>query len=168
MSVDEAKALIQKYFEPYPQVREFINGVHAFILDNAMVETILSRPRRFHEMHVIGKMLDKMPRWSLPSTAKKDLARAERQSINSIIQGSAADVAKMAMLKCEYDKRLQNLGVQLLLQIHDELIFEVPEENIKEAQPIVNDLMAHPFGDDLLVPLEVDAGTGYSWASAKA
>jgi len=168
VSVDEAKALIEKYFKPYPRVRAFINGVHAFILDNAMVETILGRPRRFHEMHAIGEMLDKMVRWRLPGTAKANLAQAERQSVNSIIQGSAADVAKMAMIKCEFDQRLKRLGVQQLLQVHDELLFEVPEEHVQEVMPIVRELMEHPFGDDLLVPLNIDAGVGYSWATAKA
>jgi DNA polymerase-1 len=166
--VDEAKRLINVYFKPYPKVREFIDGVHSFILDHAMVETILGRPRRFIELPAIGAMLDKMPKWKLPGTAKKNLAQAERQSVNSIIQGSAADVAKMAMLRCERDERLKNLGVEMLLQIHDELIFEVPEENIDEVQPIVLEMMQHPFGEDLLVPLDADAGRGYSWAAAKA
>jgi DNA polymerase-1 len=168
VSVDKAKALMKQYFEPYPKVGEFIDGVHAYILDHAMVETIIGRPRRFHEMVAIGQMLDKMTRWKLPGTAKANLARAERQSVNSVIQGSAADVAKMAMIKCEFDERLRALGVQQLLQVHDELLFEVPEEHAEEAMPIICDLMEHPFGDDLSVPLAVDGGMGYSWSSAKA
>lgn len=168
VSVARAKELMAQYFEPYPKVQEFIEGVHAFILDHAMVETILGRPRRFHEMVDIGNLLDRCNRWQLPGSAKKNLARTERQSLNSIIQGSASDVAKMAMIKCEFDPRLIRLGVEMLLQVHDELIFEVPEENAEEAQEIIKDLMEHPFGEDLLVPLTVDCGTGYSWASAKA
>lgn len=168
VSVDQAKKLMQQYFKPYPLVKTFIDGVHAYILDHAMVETILGRPRRFHELVSIGRMLDKMTRWSLPGTAKANLARAERQAVNSVIQGSAADVAKMAMIKCEYDERLQSLGVQQLLQVHDELIFEVPEEHAQEALPIICELMEHPFADELSVPLGVDAGMGYSWSSAKA
>jgi len=168
VGVEEAKALIQKYFAPYPRVREFIEGVHNYILDHAMVETILGRPRRFHELPAIGELLDKMSRWKLPGSARKNLAQAERQSVNSVIQGSAADVAKMAMIKCEFDHRLRNLGVEMLLQVHDELLFEVPEENVDEAKKIVLELMEHPFGDDLLVPLNADAGVGFSWATAKA
>lgn len=167
-TVDEAKELMAQYFKPYPRVREFIDGVHSFILDNAMVETILGRPRRFHEMHEIGKLLDKCTRWNLPGSAKMNLARAERQSVNSVIQGSAADVAKMAMIKCEFDPRLSRLGAEQLLQVHDELIFEVPEENADEAMSFICENMEHPFGDELLVPLAVDGGKGYSWSSAKA
>jgi DNA polymerase-1 len=167
--IAQAEELIEKYFAPYPRVREFINGVHNYILDYAMVETILGRPRRFHELPEIGRMLDVDPDyWHLPGTARKNLAQAKRQSVNSIIQGSAADVAKMAMIKCEFDHRLRNLGVEMLLQVHDELLFEVPEENVEEAKTIVLELMEHPFSDDLLVPLSADAGTGWSWATAKA
>jgi DNA polymerase-1 len=168
VSKDEAKRLMQQYFEPYPMVREFIDGVHKFILDHAMVETILGRPRRFHEMHAIGEMLETCSRWHLPGTAKSNLARAERQSVNSVIQGSAADVAKMAMIKCEFDPDLRRLGADMLLQVHDELLFEVPEEHADEAEEIIIYNMEHPFGDDLLVPLDVDSGRGYSWSSAKA
>lgn len=168
VSVDRAKELKELYFEPYPKVREFIEGIHNYILDNARVETILGRPRRFHEMVEIGKMLDKMTRWKLPGSAKMNLARSERQSVNSVIQGSAADVAKMAMIKCEFDPRLRRLGVEMLLQVHDELLFEVPEECVGEAMEIICDNMEHPFSHDLLVPLAVDGGYGYSWSSAKA
>jgi DNA polymerase I - 3''-5'' exonuclease and polymerase domains len=168
VSVARAKELMAQYFEPYPKVQEFIEGVHAFILDHAMVETILGRPRRFHEMLDIGKLLDSCTRWNLPGSAKKNLARTERQSLNSIIQGSASDVAKMAMLICEFDSRLIRLKAEMLLQVHDELIFEVPEENAEEAMVIIKENMEHPFKDDLLVPLTVDCGIGYSWASAKA
>jgi hypothetical protein len=81
---------------------------------------------------------------------------------------SAADIAKMAMIKCEFDPRLRQLGVGMLLQVHDELLFEVPEECVDEAMPIICENMEHPFADELLVPLDVDAGKGYSWSSAKA
>jgi len=168
VSVQRAKELMAQYFEPYPAIQDFIKGVHAYILDHAKVETILGRPRRFHEMVEIGKMLDRRSRWNLPGSAKMNLARAERQSLNSVIQGSASDVAKMAMIKCEFDQRLIQLGVEMLLQVHDELLFEVPEENVDEAMPIIRENMEHPFREDLLVPLEVDGGRGYAWSEAKA
>jgi len=167
ISIDDAKALIRRYFKPYPNVERFIDGTKNFILDHAMVETLLGRPRRFHELHAIGTMLDKMTRWNLPGTAKKNLAQAERQSVNSIIQGSARDVIVMAMLRCEADQRLKDLGVEMLLQIHDELIFEIPEETVDEAAPIIQQHMEHPLGEELLVPLSAEAGRGFSWAAAK-
>jgi DNA polymerase-1 len=167
IEVQEAKKLIELYFKPYPKVKQFIYNVHSYILDHAMVETILGRPRRFHELHEIGRRLDTITRWELPGSAKSNLAQAERQSVNSIIQGSMADVAKLAMLNCEHDLQLESLGVQMLLQIHDELVFEVPEENIEKSKPIIKQHMEHPLKKDLLVPLDIDMGTGYSWASAK-
>jgi len=163
-TVDEAKAKIALYFQPYPHIKNFINDVHAVIAEIHMVETIIGRPRRFPEMAVLGHMR----RYDMRGSEKANLARNERQSVNSIIQGSAADVAKSAMLKCEFDPKLRGLGVQMLLQIHDELVFEVPEENAAEAMPIIRGHMEHPLPSDLLVPLNVDMGAGYSWNTAKA
>lgn len=80
---------------------------------------------------------------------------------------SAADVAKLAMIKCEFSEPLKKLGVRQLLQIHDELIFEVPIENVKEAARIIKDLMEHPLPFELSVPLTIDLGVGTSWAAAK-
>lgn len=168
ISIARAKALREEYFKPYPSVRDFINGVHYFIHDYGFVETILGRPRRFHEMSGIIPKLKRMSRWHLPGADKANLARCERQGPNAVIQGSAADVAKMAMIRCEDSPELQDLGVEMLLQVHDELLFEVPEESIDEAIPIIRDLMEHPLEHELLVPLGVDIGRGYSWSTAKA
>jgi len=168
ISISRAKALKEEYFKPYPGVRDFINGVHYFIHDYGFVETILGRPRRFHEMTGIIPKLKRMSRWHLPGADKANLARCERQGPNAVIQGSAADLAKMAMLNCEHSPELRDLGVEMLLQVHDELLFEVPEETVDEAIPIIRDLMEHPLPDELLVPLGVDIGRGYSWSTAKA
>jgi DNA polymerase-1 len=162
--VEEAKALIDKYFEPYPSVRQYIRDVHTQVRHEAVVETVIGRPRRFPEMEFIGRERF----YDLPGDARKLIAQMERQSVNSIIQGSAADIAKQAMIICEYDHDLKRLGAELLLQIHDELIFEVPEENAKEAVGIIKKLMAHPLSFELKVPLTAEAGIGLSWASAKA
>lgn len=164
ISVEEAKLLIEKYFTPYPRVRDFIDNTHHVAQSTGIVETICGRPRRFPDLFELGHI----PWRQLSGTNRMLRARAERQSVNSIIQGSAADVAKLAMIICNNDIELRNLGVELLLQVHDELIFEVPEETVEEALPLIVDLMEHPFQEDLLVPLAVDAGVGYSWASAKA
>ena len=114
-------------------------------------------------MHTLGGMT----KWDMSGSQRGELARAERQSVNSRIQGSAADVARRAMISCEFDPVLANMGVQMLLQIHDELIFEVPEESVQEALPVIKHKMEHPLGFDLSVPLDCDGGSGYSWASAK-
>ena len=162
--IHEAKEKIERYFQPYPHVRQFIIDVHNVIRDVQFVETVLHRPRRFPEMAVLGQMT----RYQMRGSERANLARNERQAVNSVIQGSAADVAKAAMLNCENSRELRNLGAEMLLQIHDELIFEVPIENAKESMPIIRDLMEHPFDFELLVPLNVDMGSGMSWSTAKA
>lgn len=164
VSKAEAEMLIEKYFQPYPQIREFMDDTHYLASTEGMVETICGRPRRFPELLELGRV----PWRQLSGTNRMLRARALRQDVNSRIQGSAADVAKLAMIHTNNDIELINLGVELLLQVHDELIFEVPEETVAEAIPIIVDLMEHPFQEDLLVPLSCDYGQGYSWASAKA
>jgi DNA polymerase I-like protein with 3'-5' exonuclease and polymerase domains len=94
-------------------------------------------------------------------------SEAERQAVNTTIQGSAADITKGAMLRIERSKRLNLLGAQLLNQVHDELILQVPEENAEEALPIIKECMEHPFAagkDPLLVAIPADAKIVNSWA----
>jgi len=94
-------------------------------------------------------------------------SEAERQAVNTTIQGSAADITKGAMLRIERSRRLNMLGAQLLNQVHDELILQVPEENAEEALPIVKECMEHPFRagkDPLLVKIPADAKIVDSWA----
>jgi DNA polymerase-1 len=101
--------------------------------------------------------------------SKRDRALCERQGVNSIIQGTASDITKKSMLLAEEDPVLKNIGAKMLLQIHDELIFEVPDykEAVDTVKARVEEIMAHPFSCDLEVPIPAKAGSGYSWASAK-
>jgi len=95
---------------------------------------------------------------------------AEREAVNSIIQGTAADLAKAAMLRIEDNEELTWLGVRLLNQVHDELVMEVPEENAELAAPIVRECMEHPFGEGdeaLCVPIPVDLKIVDRWSQAK-
>jgi DNA polymerase I-like protein with 3'-5' exonuclease and polymerase domains len=99
-------------------------------------------------------------------------SQAERQSVNTRIQGSAMDICKAAMLRIEHNEKLQMLGVLILNQIHDEIVMEVPEENAEEAAPIIKHCMEHPFGDGpdddaLRVPIPVDLKIVDNWAEAK-
>jgi DNA polymerase-1 len=99
-------------------------------------------------------------------------SEAERQSVNSRIQGSAADITKAAMLRIEHNEQLKTLGVIILNQVHDEIVMEVPEENAEEAAPIVQHCMEHPFGDGpddgaLRVPTPVALHIVDNWAQAK-
>lgn len=86
--------------------------------------------------------------------------------MNLKIQGSAADIVRRAMIKCDQDQDLKRLGVRMLLQVHDELVFEIPDENVEEALPIIQHWMEHP-GINLRVPLRAPPGTGRNWAEAK-
>lgn len=102
---------------------------------------------------------------------KKTQGHAERAAINTPVQGGAADVVMMAMLKIQKSKVLRDLKWTLLLQIHDEVILEGPEESSKEALAEVKRCMENPFDDyglePLLVKLEVDARIGKSWYDCK-
>ena len=94
-------------------------------------------------------------------------SEAERQAVNTTIQGSAADITKGAMLRIERNKELNLMGAEMLNQVHDELILQVPEENADAALPIVLECMEHPFvkgKDPLLVPIPADGKVAASWA----
>ena len=95
-------------------------------------------------------------------------ALARRQAINTVIQGSAADIIKLAMLAVDADADLRRMQARLLLQVHDELLLEVPQEAAQEAAARVTELMSGvaPGGSALSVPLLVDAGTGRDWGAA--
>ena len=89
---------------------------------------------------------------------------AERAAINAPIQGSAADVIKRAMVRADRALARSNLGARMLLQVHDELVFEVPEDEAEAAIDLVRDVMEHAA--TLSVPLEVDVGSGPNWDAA--
>lgn len=148
----EAEALIEKYFSIYPKVAEFIENTHYECEENLYVCTILGRYRR------------------LPDILSKDRGlamQAQRQSVNSRIQGSAADIAVQAMINCEMSKTLRKLGVRMLMQIHDELVFEAPDipEIIEEAKPEIRRCMENPFPMD--VPILISMDDAHSWGEAK-
>jgi len=147
-----AEKLIDAYFSAYPGVKQFIDETHESAKRNLFVQTYTGRHRR------------------LPDIASYDrgvAAQAERQSVNSIIQGTAADITNEAMLKCESDLKLRSYGCRLLLQIHDELVFEVPKdpELIEKAKIRVRQLMEDPF--DMRVPIAISMDTAESWGDAK-
>lgn len=90
-----------------------------------------------------------------------------RRAINTPIQGGAADIVIASMIKIAHNKRLKQLGWKLLMQIHDELILEGPEESAKQAFELVKHDMEHPFNKELEVALEVDAKIGNNWYECK-
>jgi DNA polymerase I-like protein with 3'-5' exonuclease and polymerase domains len=154
LSPEEGFALIRRWFAIFPGVKSYIESTKQQIWQHGYVQTLVGRFRRFGV---------------LEGMSKKDRALCERQGVNSIIQGTASDIAKKSMLIAEEDPVLKGFGARMLLQIHDELIFEVPDhpEVVKGVKARVEEIMAHPFSKDLLVPIPAAAGSGYSWASAK-
>lgn len=159
----EAQGNINDYFKVFSGVKSFILGTHAACRINERVQTLLGRFRRLPGINAKGGKDD-------ADDGKGTSAEARRQSVNSIIQGTASDIAKAAMIRCENDLELQELGAAMLLQVHDELIFECDDddETANAVQARAKKLMEDPFnGYQLLVPLTVGGGQGYSWAESK-
>ena len=149
----EAKAYIKTYFERYPGIRDYMEDTKAFARANGYVETIFGR--RCH-VRGIGEQ----------NPARRGFA--ERQAINAPLQGSAADIVKRAMIRIQPALDEANLAARMLLQVHDELIFEVPEAEVDETAAVVKRVMeAAPLpARELIVPLTVDVGTGPNWDEA--
>lgn len=178
VSVEEARARKRIYFDQYPEVEKFIEATHQRCRSMLEVLTILGRKRRLLDSDADwydAYFSRKTGKW-VPEHPGPLAARALRQSVNSRIQGSAADVARMAQIRCEEDHILAGLGVRQLLQIHDEVLFEVPTKYLKEGCTRIQELMEKPFLDiperlglnfrELPVPLDVDIGYGESWSEA--
>ncbi len=165
VDVKEAVGMIKNYFRVFQGVDAFIKNTHQSCREREFVQTIIGRKRRLPEINAKGGTED-----DDDVNASGIAAMARRQSVNSIIQGTAADIAKAAMIRCEFDEELSALQVMMLLQIHDELIFELDEDPsiIELAKKRIKDIMELPFpGFPLSVPLPTDANVVYCWAHAK-
>ena len=149
----EAKAFIARYFERLTGLKAFYDHVEAEARRHGAVTTLGGRRR---------------PLPGILSANGQAFALARRQAINTVIQGSAADIIKLAMLAVASDDRLRALDARLLLQVHDELVLDAPEEHALEAGARVADLMAQvqPGDAPLAIPLAVDWGTGDDWGAA--
>lgn len=148
---EEALAIIEAYLGTYPAVSGFYEDAIKETEETGFSFTLLGR-RRFHPAIHSHNKLD---RWS-----------EQRKAVNNQIQGTAADAVRLAMIriwKAGFDKKY---GCKMLLQIHDELIFECPKETSQEAKAAIQAIMEHPFPTDLLVPLDVSIATGPSWNKA--
>jgi len=168
----KAQDLIDRYFAGIPGAADFIFGTYRKVADTKYVESYLGRRRWLPD--VMDWEDQEYHRWEARKEGRdlcwcsecKTSRDADRQSVNTIIQGSAADVIMMAMIRCNNDPRLKDMGVKMLLQVHDELMFEIPEEHIEDAAPIIQYHMEHP-GLDLRVPLKAEPGIGDNWVEAK-
>lgn len=153
--VDVAQQFIDKYFDSYSGVAKFISGQKKYAHRNKCVYTILGRKRRLPDIN---------------SHDRKVSSYCERLAVNSAIQGTAGDITINAQIRVDADKRLKEMGCNMMIQVHDELVFECPEEYLEEAIPIIKDYMEHPFGnsESRQVPfLRADYDTGDSYQDAK-
>ena len=153
ISTTQAKDFIARYFERLQGLKEFYEGVEASARKHGFVTTLGGRRRLLPDIN---------------SASGQAAALARRQAINTVIQGSAADIIKLAMLAVARDECLRELDARLLLQVHDELLLEVPADAAEEAGALVARLMQDvcPAGKELSVPLLVDWGTGHDWGAA--
>ncbi len=146
----EAKEFIARYFERFQGVRNYLDSMVAFAREHGFVQTIFGRRRYIPELRERNFSVR---------------AFGERLAANSPIQGSAADLIKIAMIRIDHSLRTEKLESKMLLQVHDELVFEVYPEEIEHVQALVKDQMEHAA--DLSVPLIVDLGTGKNWLETK-
>ena len=149
----EAKDFIARYFAHLTGLKAFYDNVERLAKQQGFVSTLGGRRRFLPSIH---------------SANGQAFALARRQAINTMIQGSAADIIKLAMLAVDNDTELASMHARLLLQVHDELLLEVPEEKAQAAGARTAALMAAvaPAGAELSVPLAVDWGVGRNWAEA--
>ena len=153
LSLPEARDFIEAYFGRFCRVREYLDETVLRAREQGWVETIMGRRRYFPEL-------------TSSSAAGSSLRRAaERAAVNMPIQGSAADIIKLAMIELHRRLREEGLGGYMVLQVHDELILEVPEAEFEATRDVVVDTMANAY--KLGVPLKVDVSTGKNWMEMK-
>jgi DNA polymerase I len=149
VSADEARGYMDEYFKQFGGVRDYLQEVVARARTNGYTQTILGRRRYLPD---------------LTSDNRQRREMAERMALNAPIQGSAADIIKVAMLATRRELAGAGLRSRMLLQVHDELLFEVAAGELEQLRELVATAMAGAFG--LSIPLEVSMGTGRSWAEA--
>ncbi len=149
ISQSEAKDVIDTYFARFPRVREYINGTLDFARKHGYVETLLGRRRYLANIN--------------SKNAAVRMAE-ERQAINMPIQGTAADMIKLAMIDIHREMKKRKMNSNMILQVHDELVFEAPRNELKDLEQLVKEKMMNAL--KLSVPVDVEVGTGPNWLDA--
>ncbi len=150
ISYEEAEEIIREYFRSYPKVREWINYTIREAMERGEVKTIFGRKRKIFELF----------------HPKREIReQGERVAVNTPVQGSAADIMKIAMINIYKDIIKNTKDIKLVLQLHDELIFEVKEERVENFLILLKNYMEKVY--NLKVPLEVKIGVGNNWFDAK-
>lgn len=149
LSRSEAKQMIEAYFETYPKLKEYMAEQVKKAREIGYVETILGRKRHLKDINS-GNFVVR--------------GHAERNAVNAPVQGSAADVVKMAMIKIDQQLEEQKLQTKMLLQVHDELVFEAPVDEVEIATQLIKKEMESAI--ETQVPLLVEVGVGVNWLEA--
>jgi DNA polymerase-1 len=149
LSRSEAKELIDTYYVTYPKLKAYMSAQVDFAREHGYVETVLNRRRYLKDINSRNAMVR---------------SGAERNAVNAPIQGSAADIIKLAMINIHNRFEKENFKSKMLLQVHDELVFDAHKEELEIIRPIIKYEMENAF--KMSVPLDVEVGTGENWLEA--
>ena len=145
----ESAALIEAYYQTYPKLKAYMSGQVEFARENGYVQTVLGRRRYLKDINSANGMVR---------------SGAERNAVNAPIQGSAADIIKIAMINIYQKLKAENFKSKMLLQVHDELVFDVHKSELEKIKPLIKYEMEHAFS--MNVPLDVEIGIGDNWLEA--
>ena len=145
----EAKDLIEAYYKTYPKLRKYMSGQVDFARENEYVQTVLGRRRYLKDINSRNAVVR---------------GAAERNAVNAPIQGSAADIIKIAMIKIHQKLEAGNFKSKMLLQVHDELVFDAYKPELDQLKTLIKTEMENAY--PLAVPLDVDMGIGENWLEA--
>ncbi len=149
LSRKESAELIEAYYATYPKLKSYMSNQVDFARENGYVQTVLGRRRYLKDINSANMMVK---------------SGAERNAVNAPIQGSAADIIKIAMINIHKKLTSENWKSKMLLQVHDELVFDVHNSEIEKIQPMIKHEMENAFKMD--VPLDVEIGVGKNWLEA--
>jgi DNA polymerase-1 len=152
LTLSEAETFVKAYFEKFPGIKKYLDGIRKQAAQQGYVETLLGRRRYFPALQS-----------KAPVQVKN---REEREAINAPVQGTAADILKIAMLKIPPALKSAGLKAKMLLQVHDELVFESPKDEVKETARVVQEIMANAY--PLSIPLSTEARYGPNWGDMKS
>ena len=149
LSRSEAKELIDNYYKSYPKLRNYMSDLVDYARENGYVKTVLERRRYLNNINSSNGIVR---------------GAAERNAVNAPIQGSAADIIKIAMINIFEKLENSNFKTKMLLQVHDELVFDVPNEELEAIKTLIKEEMEGAF--KMTVPLDVEVGLGQNWLEA--
>jgi DNA polymerase-1 len=147
LTLAEAEDFVNAYFTQFPGIKKYLDGIRKSAAQDGYVETLLGRRRYFPVLR------------GGPNAVVRN--REEREAINAPIQGTAADIMKLAMLHIPPALQKAKLHAQMLLQVHDELVLEVPEGELQKTAKLVQEVMASAYTLD--IPLSTEARWGQNW-----